>query len=71
MKQIYSACDLFSLNCGVLTGEIMLNSTCLDTKSYMQDNNTDEVFVYISSDASLGLFQWKVIDKINYRALFS
>ena len=52
----YSACDLFSLKCGVLTGEIILNSTCLDTKSYMKDNNTDEVFVYVSSEASLGFY---------------
>ena len=55
----YSACDLFSLQCGVLTGEIILNSTCLDTKSYIKDNTTDGVFVYISSDASLGFILMK------------
>ena len=48
----FSACDLFSLRCGVLTAEIILNSTCFETKSYMENNNANEVYVYIDSSSS-------------------
>ena len=46
------ACDLFSLRCGVLTAEIILNSTCFETRSYMGNNNANEVYVYVDSSSS-------------------
>ena len=49
---LFSACDLFSLRCGVLTAEIILNSTCFETRSYMENNNANEVYVYVGSSSS-------------------
>ena len=49
------ACDMFSLKCGVLTAEIILNSTCFETKSYMGKNIANEVYVYVTSSSSLGI----------------
>ena len=46
------ACDLFSLRCGVLTAEIILNSTCFETRSYMGNKNPNEVYVYVNSSSS-------------------
>ena len=49
------ACDLFSLRCGVLSAEIILNSTCFETRSYMENNNANEIFVYVDSSSSKGI----------------
>ena len=55
------ACDLFSLRCGVLSAEIILNSTCFETRSYMGNNNANEIFVYVDSSSS------KDISFLNHR----
>ena len=49
------ACDLFSLRCGVLTAEIILNSTCFETRYYMGNSNANEVYVYVDSSSSWGI----------------
>ena len=58
-KSEFSACDLFSLRCGVLTGEIVLNQTCFQMKSYMAsiagDATNSDVYVYVTSNSSLGV----------------
>ena len=51
----FLACDLFSLRCGDFTGEIILNSTCFDTRSYMGNNNPNEIYVYVDSSSSKGI----------------
>ena len=45
-----SACDLYSLTCGVLFGELTLNSTCYDTKSY---SSLNDVYVYVTANTRL------------------
>ena len=55
LTKIFLACDLFSLRCGVLNAEIILNSTCFDTKSYMLNTNPNEIYVHVNSSSSLGI----------------
>ena len=50
----FSACDLFSLTCGVLTGVITLDTTCLISKYYMQEETDDEIYLYVNADPSKG-----------------
>ena len=45
------ACDLYSLTCGVLFGELILNSTCYSTKSYA---SLGDVYVYVTANSRLG-----------------
>ena len=44
------ACDLYSLTCGVLFGELTLNSSCYDTKSYSALN---DVYAYVTANTRL------------------
>ena len=44
------ACDLYSLTCGVLFGQLILNSTCYSTKSYA---SLGDVYVYVTANSRL------------------
>ena len=46
-----SACDLYSLTCGVLYGDLTVKSSCYDTKSYSELN---DIYVYVSADTRFG-----------------
>ena len=46
-----SACDLYSLSCGVLFGDLTVKSSCYDTKSY---SGLNDVYVYVSADTRFG-----------------
>ena len=43
-------CELFSLNCGFLTADVIVNRTCYETKSYSTFEN---VFVQVTSSLDL------------------
>lgn len=45
-------CDLYSLSCGVLSGQLTLNSTCYGTKSY---SSLTDVYVYVTANPSESL----------------
>ena len=48
------ACDLFSLTCGVLVGEITLNEDCFASKLPMV--SAEDVFIQVTSNPSLDLY---------------
>ena len=43
-------CELFSLNCGIATADVIVNRTCYDTKSYSTFEN---VFLQVTSSLVL------------------
>ena len=50
MGSIISACDLFSLTCGMLVGEITLNEDCF--KSKFPSSSAEDMFIQVTSNPS-------------------